>query len=177
MIRATSTICQALDAGYERAWRRIMDDNPFPAIMGRVCYHPCETACNRAQLDEAVGINSVDWPQPQQLDSNMGKVLRINGDGSIPKDNPFVGRAGAHPEIYALGFRDVQGVAIHPRTGKLWTSEHGPRGGDEFVVPNWWMGMWSRKIGSSQLTFNTMFSLDPATVGKSGYREIFNVVE
>ena len=61
----------------------------------------------------------------------MGKVLRINTDGSIPKDNPFVGRAGAHPEIYALGFRDMQGVAIHPRTGKLWTSEHGPRGGDE----------------------------------------------
>jgi NADPH-dependent glutamate synthase beta subunit-like oxidoreductase len=47
-------------AGYERAWRRIMEDNPFPAIMGRVCYHPCETACNRAQLDEAVGINSVE---------------------------------------------------------------------------------------------------------------------
>jgi len=61
----------------------------------------------------------------------MGKVLRINTDGSIPKDNPFVGRAGARPEIYALGFRDDQGVAIHPRTGKLWTSEHGPRGGDE----------------------------------------------
>ncbi len=47
-------------AGYERAWRRIMEDNPFPAIMGRVCYHPCETACNRGQLDEAVGINSVE---------------------------------------------------------------------------------------------------------------------
>ena len=47
-------------AGYERAWRTIMDDNPFPAIMGRVCYHPCETACNRGQLDEAVGINSVE---------------------------------------------------------------------------------------------------------------------
>ena len=46
--------------GYERAWRGIMDDNPFPAIMGRVCYHPCETACNRGQLDEAVGINSVE---------------------------------------------------------------------------------------------------------------------
>jgi len=61
----------------------------------------------------------------------MGKVLRINTDGSIPKDNPFVGRANARPEIYALGFRDVQGVAIHPRTGTLWTSEHGPRGGDE----------------------------------------------
>jgi NADPH-dependent glutamate synthase beta subunit-like oxidoreductase len=47
-------------AGYERAWRQIMEDNPFPAVMGRVCYHPCETACNRGQLDEAVGINSVE---------------------------------------------------------------------------------------------------------------------
>lgn len=46
--------------GYERAWRRIMETNPFPAVMGRVCYHPCETACNRGQLDEAVGINSVE---------------------------------------------------------------------------------------------------------------------
>jgi len=82
-------------------------------------------------IPAGIGINSVDWPQPQQLDSNMGKVLRINADGSIPKDNPFVARAGAHPEIYALGFRDIQGVAIQPRTGALWTSEHGPRGGDE----------------------------------------------
>ena len=47
-------------AGYERAWRKIMEDNPFPAIMGRVCYHPCETSCNRGQLDESVGINSVE---------------------------------------------------------------------------------------------------------------------
>ena len=50
----------AEEGDYEAAWRRIMDDNPFPAIMGRVCYHPCETACNRAQLDETVGINSVE---------------------------------------------------------------------------------------------------------------------
>jgi 2-oxoacid:acceptor oxidoreductase delta subunit (pyruvate/2-ketoisovalerate family) len=47
-------------AGYERAWRKLMEDNPFPAIMGRVCYHPCETVCNRAQLDSAVGINAVE---------------------------------------------------------------------------------------------------------------------
>lgn len=51
---------EAEDGGYERAWREIMQVNPFPAVMGRVCYHPCETACNRAQLDEAVGINSVE---------------------------------------------------------------------------------------------------------------------
>jgi glucose/arabinose dehydrogenase len=82
-------------------------------------------------IPSGLGINAVDWPQPQQLTSDMGKVLRINADGSIPKDNPFAGRADARPEIYALGLRDAQGVAIHPRTGQLWTSEHGPRGGDE----------------------------------------------
>ena len=50
----------AEEGGYEEAWRKIMERNPFPAICGRVCYHPCETACNRAQLDETVGINSVE---------------------------------------------------------------------------------------------------------------------
>ncbi len=98
---------------------------------GRLVQATDGTLLITSTIPAGVGINSVDWPQPQQLDSNMGKVLRINADGSIPKDNPFVGRAGAHPEIYALGFRDPQGLAIHPRTGKLWTSEHGPRGGDE----------------------------------------------
>ncbi|MEO6340244.1 MAG: PQQ-dependent sugar dehydrogenase [Caulobacteraceae bacterium] len=68
---------------------------------------------------------------PQDLGIDYGKVLRIAKDGSVPKDNPFVGRAGARPEIYALGFRDPQGAAINPRTGKMWTIEHGPRGGDE----------------------------------------------
>jgi glucose/arabinose dehydrogenase len=98
---------------------------------GRVIQAPDGTLLITSTSPAGIGINSVDWPQPQQLDSNMGKVLRINTDGSIPRDNPFAGRAGAHPELYALGFRDIQGVAIHPRTGKLWTSEHGPRGGDE----------------------------------------------
>ena len=51
---------QSGDAGFEAAWRRIMDDNPLPAVLGRVCYHPCETACNRAEMDGAVGINSVE---------------------------------------------------------------------------------------------------------------------
>ena len=78
-----------------------------------------------------MGIASSEWMQPQQLDSLMGKVLRINSDGTIPKDNPFVGKPDARPEIYALGFRDPQGLAIDPKTGAVWTSEHGPRGGDE----------------------------------------------
>jgi glucose/arabinose dehydrogenase len=99
--------------------------------VGRVIQAPDGTLFVTSTIVAGFGINSADWPQPQALDSNMGKIMRINTDGSIPKDNPFVSRAGAHPEIYALGFRDVQGVAIHPRTGKLWTSEHGVRGGDE----------------------------------------------
>src|SRR5215510_924757 len=98
---------------------------------GRLVQAPDGTLFVTSTIPAGLGINSVDWPQPQQYDSNMGKVMRINPDGTIPKDNPFINRAGAHPEIYALGFRDIQGVAINPRTGKLWTSEHGPRGGDE----------------------------------------------
>jgi glucose/arabinose dehydrogenase len=101
---------------------------------GRVIQAPDGTLFISSAVPGGVGLNSVDWPQPQQLDSDMGKILRINPDGSIPSDNPFVGRSGARPEIYALGLRDVQGVAIQPRTGLLWTSEHGPRGGDEINV-------------------------------------------
>jgi glucose/arabinose dehydrogenase len=98
---------------------------------GRVIQSTDGTLLIETTVPAGLGIKSEDWMQPQQLDSLMGKILRINADGSIPKDNPFVGKAGARPEIYALGFRDPQGLAIHPKTGKLWTSEHGPRGGDE----------------------------------------------
>ena len=98
---------------------------------GRVLQANDGTLLVTSTVPAGLGIKSEEWMQPQQLDSLMGKVLRINADGSIPKDNPFVGKAGARPEIYALGFRDPQGMAIHPKTGRLWTSEHGPRGGDE----------------------------------------------
>jgi glucose/arabinose dehydrogenase len=81
-----------------------------------------------------VGIVSADWPQPQQLDSGMGKVLHINTDGSIPRDNPFVGRTDALPEIYAIGLREDQGLAIDPRSGSLWASSNGPKGGDELNI-------------------------------------------
>jgi glucose/arabinose dehydrogenase len=98
---------------------------------GRVIQANDGTLLVTSTVPSGVAINAVDWPQPQQYESDMGKVLRINTDGSIPKDNPFVGRSNARPEIYAMGIRDSQGVAIHPRTGQLWLSEHGPRGGDE----------------------------------------------
>ena len=98
---------------------------------GRVIQGSDGTLFVETAVPAGLGIPSSDWMQPQQTDSLMGKVLRINTDGTVPRDNPFVGKSGARPEIYALGFRDPQGIAINPLNGQLWTSEHGPRGGDE----------------------------------------------
>ena len=82
---------EAESGDYETAWRQLADDNPFPAVMGRICYHPCETTCNRAQLDEAVGINSIErflgdlaiergWPLPR-AGSDTGKRVLVVGGG------------------------------------------------------------------------------------------------
>ena len=71
----------------------------------------------------------------QDLSVGFGKVMRINPDGSVPPDNPFVGRAGVQPEIWSYGHRNVQSAALHPETGQLWTVEHGARGGDELNHP------------------------------------------
>lgn len=71
----------------------------------------------------------------QALDKLQGKVVRLWPDGRIPPDNPFVGRAGARPEIWSYGHRNQQGAALDPWTGALWTHEHGPRGGDEINRP------------------------------------------
>lgn len=70
----------------------------------------------------------------QDLSTHHGKVVRINRDGSIPADNPFVKNAGARPEIWSYGHRNIQGAAINPATGELWISEHGPQGGDEINI-------------------------------------------
>jgi glucose/arabinose dehydrogenase len=71
----------------------------------------------------------------QDLSMGMGKIVRINSDGSVPRDNPFVGRAGARPEIWSYGHRNAQAAALDPQTGQLWTVEHGARGGDELNHP------------------------------------------
>jgi len=72
--------------------------------------------------------------QAQNLANHLGKIIRIAPDGSAPKDNPFVGRDGAKPEIWSYGHRNEQGLAINPATGDLWEIEHGPRGGDEVNI-------------------------------------------
>jgi aldose sugar dehydrogenase len=67
----------------------------------------------------------------QDLTNHHGKIIRLHDDGRVPTDNPFVNRAGARPETWSYGHRNVQGLAIHPQTGELWANEHGPQGGDE----------------------------------------------
>ena len=72
--------------------------------------------------------------QAQSLDNHFGKIVRINADGSVPGDNPFVDTEGALPEIYSYGHRNVQGLVYDAETGTVWQHEHGPRGGDEINV-------------------------------------------
>jgi len=83
------------------------------------------------RLFVTLGDRFSERARAQTLDSHLGKVVRIERDGKVPADNPFVNRAGALPEIWSYGHRNVQGAALHPVTGELWTNEHGPRGGDE----------------------------------------------
>jgi glucose/arabinose dehydrogenase len=72
--------------------------------------------------------------QAQQMDSLLGKIVRLNADGSVPKDNPFVGRNGVRPEIWSYGHRNVEAATLNPNTGELWEVEHGTRGGDEINI-------------------------------------------
>lgn len=73
-------------------------------------------------------------PTSQDLDKLQGKMVRLNADGSVPKDNPFVDQAGARPEIWSYGHRNAQGMAVNPDTGEIWLNEHGAQGGDEVNI-------------------------------------------
>lgn len=80
------------------------------------------------------GEHFTDRDKAQTLDNDLGKIVRITPDGDAPKDNPFVGKAGARPEIWSYGHRNPQGLAINPADGKLWEQEHGAMGGDEINI-------------------------------------------
>ena len=81
-----------------------------------------------------MSTSSTAGDNPQSPDSLGGKVLRLRDDGSVPPDNPFVGRAGHRPEVYTLGHRNALGLAMHPGTGEIWQNENGPNGGDEINI-------------------------------------------
>ncbi len=109
------------------------------------------------------GDNRVD-AAVQQLDKLQGKLVRIWPDGRIPDDNPFVKREGARPEIWSYGHRNMQGAALHPVTRKVWTSEHGPMGGDELNIPE-----AGRNYGWPVITHGRDYSGSPVkgAVGKT----------
>jgi len=98
----------------------------------------------------------------QDISTHLGKVVRINTDGSAPSDNPFVGQADALPEIWSYGHRNIQGAELHPETGALWVVEHGPQGGDEINVPR-----AGRNYGWPVITYGEDYSGAPIGEGIS----------
>ena len=105
-------------------------------------------------------------PMAQELDKLQGKLVRLNADGSIPADNPFVGQDGARPEIWSYGHRNSQGLAIDPRSGKLWETEHGPRGGDEINLPE-----AGKNYGWPLITYGIDYSGQPIAESTGQRRE------
>ncbi len=89
---------------------------------------------NDGYLYLSIGDRGARDENPQNIKRDGGKIYRFNDDGSIPKDNPFVGTSGAKTAIYSYGHRNPQGLVKHPETGEIWDHEHGPRGGDEINV-------------------------------------------
>jgi aldose sugar dehydrogenase len=87
-----------------------------------------------APIPARAGSGLATTTDAQDPASHFGKVLRLNDDGTVPADNPFVGRAGYKPEIFALGIRNAMGLAVHPETGEIWETENGPQGGDELNI-------------------------------------------
>jgi len=109
-------------------------------------------------LGERSGRQFID--RAQSLVDHFGKVVRLKSDGAVPEDNPFVGKADARPEIWSLGHRNPQGAAIHPATGELWISEHGPKGGDELNVVR-----AGRNYGWPVITYGVAYSGEPIGIG------------
>ena len=106
-----------------------------PAISGRHHYGSRLAWAKDGTLFVTTGERASERDSAQDLGTHLGKVIRINADGSVPKDNPFVGREDARPEIWSYGHRNLQGAAVNPATGQLWTTEHGAQGGDELNTP------------------------------------------
>jgi glucose/arabinose dehydrogenase len=98
----------------------------------------------------------------QTLDNHIGKIVRIRPDGTAPPDNPFVGKQGALPEIWAYGLRNAEGLAFNPTDGKLWEQEHGPQGGDEINII-----AKGKNYGWPKVSYGRNYDGTPVGTGKS----------
>lgn len=101
--------------------------------------HGLNIGCRMVQAEDGnlfvtLGDHFYDAKLAQTLDNHIGKIVRITPAGKAPPDNPFVGKAGALPEIWAYGLRNPEGLAFNPANGELWEQEHGPKGGDEINI-------------------------------------------
>jgi len=122
---------------------RLRDDNledleelfaAEPALPTRHHYGSRISFDREGYLYFSVGDRGRRDENPQSLANDCGKIHRLHDDGRVPADNPFVSTKRARPSIYSYGHRNPQGMAVHPETGKIWTDEHGPRGGDEINI-------------------------------------------
>jgi glucose/arabinose dehydrogenase len=105
-----------------------------PAVEGGLHFGARIAIAQDGTLFLTTGERNLKTPA-QDLTGDLGKVIRVRIDGSVPPDNPFAGNKNARPEIWSYGHRNIQGAAIHPVTGKLWIVEQGPKGGDEINIP------------------------------------------
>lgn len=107
-----------------------------PAYAGRHHFGSRLVWAKDGTLFITTGERATQSESAQDLNSHLGKVIRINADGTIPADNPFKSNANARPEIWSYGHRNLQGAALNPTTGALWVTEHGAKGGDELNIPS-----------------------------------------
>ncbi len=125
-------------ARLDRAANRLQDVNvifrQFPKSSGDRHFGSRLVFARDGSLFITIGERG-ERDRAQDFTINRGQVIHINPDGSIPASNPFVGKPGYRPEVWSYGHRNPQGAALHPDTGKLWTVEHGARGGDEINIP------------------------------------------
>lgn len=106
-----------------------------------------------------------DRPRAQKLDDHAGSVIRLHDDGSIPEDNPFVGREGLRAEIFSYGHRNPQGMTLHPETGAVWLHEHGPKGGDEVNIVS-----KGRNYGWPVITYGVNYGIG-TKIGEGTHKE------
>jgi glucose/arabinose dehydrogenase len=119
----------------------------------------------------SLGDNFSPAPMAQKLDNHIGKVVRITPDGKAPADNPFVGKEGALPEIWAYGLRNAEGLAFNPADGKLWEQEHGPQGGDEINIIE-----KGGNYGWPVVSFGVNYDGSPVGTGKQHHKGMIDSV-